>query len=202
MLKKFARASALAGPLSHRCLRASQARRRHQVPPRCLQGHRLEHGPHGAWSRAKSPTTKEDFARRADIVAFVSKLTLEGFTPGTDKGDTRSKARICQDGRFQVQDEQDERRNCQARRDFQDRSFDDIKKFMPPARPVRRATTITKTNDARLVRHTANSQIAAPCAAFSFARYIQTRFTTAQTTAAATAIHTNAHRARTNFGSV
>ncbi len=48
-------------------------------------------GPMAAVVKGEVPYNKEDFARRAEIVAFVSKLTLEGFTPGTDKGETKVK---------------------------------------------------------------------------------------------------------------
>lgn len=48
-------------------------------------------GPMAAMVKGEKPYNKEDFARRADIVAYVGKLTMEGFTPGTDKGDTKVK---------------------------------------------------------------------------------------------------------------
>ena len=36
----------------------------------------------------------EVFARNAEIVAFMSKLPLEGFTPGSETGDTKAKPEI------------------------------------------------------------------------------------------------------------
>lgn len=47
--------------------------------------------PMAAMVKGDVPYNKEAFARHAEIVAFVSKLTLEGFTPGTDKGETKVK---------------------------------------------------------------------------------------------------------------
>jgi cytochrome c556 len=48
-------------------------------------------GPMAAMVKGDVPYNKEAFARHADIVAYVGKLTLEGFTPGTDKGETKVK---------------------------------------------------------------------------------------------------------------
>jgi cytochrome c556 len=48
-------------------------------------------GPMAAMVKGERPYDKAAFARHAEIVAFVGRLTLEGFTPGTDKGDTKVK---------------------------------------------------------------------------------------------------------------
>ncbi len=41
------------------------------------------------------PYNKDDFAARAATVEFVSKLPMEGFAPGTDKGhDTKAKPEV------------------------------------------------------------------------------------------------------------
>lgn len=91
MLKKFALASALAA-LS---VTAAYAQAKPEDVIKYRQGaYKVigwNMGPMAAVVKGEVPYNKEDFARRADIVAFVSKLTLEGFTPGTDKGDTKVK---------------------------------------------------------------------------------------------------------------
>lgn len=52
-------------------------------------------GPMAAMVRGDKPYDKEAFARNAVNVEFVSKLALEGFTPGSDKGaDTKAKPEI------------------------------------------------------------------------------------------------------------
>lgn len=91
MLKKFALASALA-TLS---ISAAQA----QVKPEDVIKYRQgaykvigwNMGPMAAMVKGEMPYNKEAFARHAEIVAFVGKLTMEGFKPGTEKGDTKVK---------------------------------------------------------------------------------------------------------------
>jgi len=52
-------------------------------------------GPMAAMVKGEKPYDKEAFARNAANVEFVSKLALEGFSPGSDKGaDTKAKPEI------------------------------------------------------------------------------------------------------------
>lgn len=51
-------------------------------------------GSMAAMAKGKKPYNAEEFARNAEIVAFMSKLPLEGFTPGSESGDTRAKPDI------------------------------------------------------------------------------------------------------------
>jgi cytochrome c556 len=52
-------------------------------------------GPLAAMAQAKIPYDKEAAIKHADIVAFVSKLPLQGFQPGTDTGgNTKAKPEI------------------------------------------------------------------------------------------------------------
>lgn len=51
-------------------------------------------GSMAAMAKGKKPYNAEEFARNAEIVAFMSKLPLEGFTPGSEEGDTRAKPDI------------------------------------------------------------------------------------------------------------
>ena len=51
-------------------------------------------GSMAAMAKNKKPYNAEEFARNAEIVAFMSKLPLEGFTPGSESGDTRAKPEI------------------------------------------------------------------------------------------------------------
>ena len=51
-------------------------------------------GSMAAMAKGKIPYDAEKFARSADIVAFMSKLPLEGFTPGSETGDTKAKPEI------------------------------------------------------------------------------------------------------------
>jgi len=51
-------------------------------------------GSMAAMAKDKKPYDAEEFARNAEIVAFMSKLPLEGFTPGSESGDTRAKPDI------------------------------------------------------------------------------------------------------------
>lgn len=91
MLKKFALASALAA-LS---ITAAHAQAKPEDVIKYRQGaYKVmgwNMGPMAGMVKGEIPYNKEAFARHAEIVAFVGKLTLEGFTPGTDKGDTRVK---------------------------------------------------------------------------------------------------------------
>lgn len=91
MLKSFALASAVAALLSSPAF--AQAKPEDVIKYR--QGAYKVIGwnfsPMAAMVKGERPYNKEDFARRADIVAYVGKLTMEGFTPGTDKGDTKVK---------------------------------------------------------------------------------------------------------------
>ena len=47
-----------------------------------------------AMAKDKKPYNADEFARNAEIVAFMSKLPLEGFTPGSESGDTKAKPEI------------------------------------------------------------------------------------------------------------
>jgi cytochrome c556 len=51
-------------------------------------------GDMGAMLKGKKPFDAQVFAMRADNVAALSKLPLEGFTPGSDKGDTEALAKV------------------------------------------------------------------------------------------------------------
>ncbi len=52
-------------------------------------------GQMAAQVKGDKPYDKDDFARRAANVEFLSKLPMEGFAPGTDKGhDTKAKPEI------------------------------------------------------------------------------------------------------------
>jgi len=51
-------------------------------------------GSMAAMVKGKKPYDAAEFARNAEIVAFMSMLPLEGFTPGSDKGDTKAKPEI------------------------------------------------------------------------------------------------------------
>src|SRR5690242_19794364 len=51
-------------------------------------------GPLAAMAQGKRPYDKDAAIKHANIVAFVSKLPLEGFVPGTDTGDTKAKPEI------------------------------------------------------------------------------------------------------------
>ncbi len=47
-----------------------------------------------AMAQGKKPYDAATFARQSEIVAFMSKLPLEGFAPGSDSGDTKAKPEI------------------------------------------------------------------------------------------------------------
>jgi len=52
-------------------------------------------GQMGAQVKGDVPYNKDVFAQRAATVEFVSKLPMEGFVPGTEKGhDTKAKAEV------------------------------------------------------------------------------------------------------------
>ena len=51
-------------------------------------------GSMAAMAKGKKPYDAAVFARNAEIVAFMSKLPLEGFTPGSESGNTKAKAEI------------------------------------------------------------------------------------------------------------
>ena len=51
-------------------------------------------GSMAAMAKGKKPYDADEFARNAEIVAFMSKLPLEGFTPGSETGDTKAKPEI------------------------------------------------------------------------------------------------------------
>jgi cytochrome c556 len=50
--------------------------------------------PMGAMVKGKIPFDAQAFAKRAANLAALSSMPLEGFIPGTDKGDTDAKAEI------------------------------------------------------------------------------------------------------------
>lgn len=54
-------------------------------------------GPLAAMAQGKRPYDKDAAIKHANIVAFVSKLPMEAFVPGTDTGDTKAKPEIWQD---------------------------------------------------------------------------------------------------------
>jgi cytochrome c556 len=51
-------------------------------------------GSMAAMAKGQKPYDKEVFARNAEIVAYMSKLPLEGFTPGSETGDTKAKPEV------------------------------------------------------------------------------------------------------------
>lgn len=51
-------------------------------------------GPLGAMVKGKIPFESKDFAKKSANVALLSKMLLEGFVPGSHKGDTDAKAEI------------------------------------------------------------------------------------------------------------
>lgn len=51
-------------------------------------------GPMAAMAKGDRPYDAAAFARNAEIVAFMSKLPLEGFVPGSDTGETKAKPEI------------------------------------------------------------------------------------------------------------
>jgi cytochrome c556 len=54
-------------------------------------------GPMGAMVKGKVPFDAKTFAERAANVAFLSKMPIEGFIPGSDKGETDAKPIIWQE---------------------------------------------------------------------------------------------------------
>jgi len=50
--------------------------------------------PMGAMVKGDKPYDKEAFARNAANVEFMSKQLIEGFAPGSDKGETKAKPEI------------------------------------------------------------------------------------------------------------
>jgi len=50
-----------------------------------------------AMAKGEKPYDAAAFARHAEIVAFMSKLPIEGFIPGSDKGETKAKPEIWSD---------------------------------------------------------------------------------------------------------
>lgn len=53
--------------------------------------------PMAAMVKGKMPFNKDLFAQNAAYLEVLSKLPLEGFTPGSDKGDTKAKPEIWTD---------------------------------------------------------------------------------------------------------
>jgi cytochrome c556 len=51
-------------------------------------------GPMAAMAKGNRPYDAAAFARHAEIVAYMSKLPLEGFVPGSETGDTKAKPEI------------------------------------------------------------------------------------------------------------
>jgi cytochrome c556 len=51
-------------------------------------------GPMAAMAKGERPYDAAAFARHAEIVAYMSKLPLEGFVPGSENGDTKAKPEI------------------------------------------------------------------------------------------------------------
>ncbi len=50
--------------------------------------------PMAAMVKGEMPYDAAAFARNAEIIAFMSKLPLEGFLPGSESGDTKAKPEI------------------------------------------------------------------------------------------------------------
>ncbi|MSQ59182.1 MAG: cytochrome c [Betaproteobacteria bacterium] len=53
-------------------------------------------GPLAAMAKGDKPYDKDEAIRRAANIAFVSRLPLEGFIPGSESGDTKAKPEIWQ----------------------------------------------------------------------------------------------------------
>jgi cytochrome c556 len=51
-------------------------------------------GPLAAMAKGDKPYDKDEAIRRTANIAFMSRLPLEGFIPGSDKGDTKAKPEI------------------------------------------------------------------------------------------------------------
>ena len=51
-------------------------------------------GPMAAMAKGDRPYDAAAFARHAEIVAYMSKLPLEGFVPGSENGETKAKPEI------------------------------------------------------------------------------------------------------------
>src|SRR5579859_886294 len=51
-------------------------------------------GPMAAMVKGDRPYDAAAFARHAEIVAYMSKLPLEGFVPGSENGETKAKPEI------------------------------------------------------------------------------------------------------------
>ncbi|MGH8676966.1 MAG: c-type cytochrome [Burkholderiales bacterium] len=51
-------------------------------------------GSMAAMAKGQKPYDAQTFARNGEIVSFMSKLPLEGFTPGSETGDTKAKPEI------------------------------------------------------------------------------------------------------------
>ena len=51
-------------------------------------------GPMAAMAKGDRPYDAAAFARHAEIVAYMSKLPLEGFVPGSESGETKAKPEI------------------------------------------------------------------------------------------------------------
>lgn len=51
-------------------------------------------GSMAAMAKGQKPYDAQTFARNAEIVSFMSKLPLEGFTPGSETGETKAKPEI------------------------------------------------------------------------------------------------------------
>ena len=51
-------------------------------------------GPMAAMAKGDRPYDAAAFARHAEIVAYMSKLPLEGFIPGSESGETKAKPEI------------------------------------------------------------------------------------------------------------
>ena len=51
-------------------------------------------GPMAAMAKGERPYDAAAFARHAEIVAYMSRMPLEGFSPGSDSGETKAKPEI------------------------------------------------------------------------------------------------------------
>ncbi len=101
-----------------------------------------------AMAKGERPYDAAAFARHAEIVAFMSKLPLEGFIPGSDTGETKAKPEIWLDmDDFKAKLEKMQPKSPswpKSRRAAI--SMPARRSSERPARPARRATTNIETN--------------------------------------------------------
>ncbi len=85
-------------------------------------------GPLAAMAQGKRPYDKEAAIRHANVVAFVAKLPVTGFTPGTEKGDTKAKPEVWEDmDDFKSKMDQMEKDTAKLAQVAQSGDFDSLK---------------------------------------------------------------------------